>query len=253
MSAQVAIESTAEEMGAGVKPPAVLGRVAASTARTRASADPRLRVLSWVLCALAFGLVLGGVKLVGAHPSDLTRDPTAMGDDVKPWYGAISQVGLLVWGAGAASCLTVAMALWPLWDRRTPGAGGSWPRYLAVTGGLVAYAGLDDGLQIHEYFIPDVVGLPSLVGVALLGAGAVAWAWRFHRSIAASDLLLLGFAVVCFGGSVVLDGLEERVAIPIALEDWFKDVGLVAFVAWCFGESRRALRAHVGETRTRGA
>jgi hypothetical protein len=49
---------------------------------------------------------------------------------------------------------------------------------------------------------------------------------------------LLGVGVALLAASLVLDVLD---AVPYAVEDFPKIVGLVAIVSWCYALSRRSL------------
>jgi hypothetical protein len=211
---------------------------------TRSSTDPRLsvsglgRVKWWLVGAVMFAATLIAIQAIGTNPGDLTKD-TATVSGGRPWYGLFSQLGLIVWGAAAGACIAAALVC------RAAGAPSEGVLFMASTAAFTALVAVDDALLLHEDLFPRYLGVPEIVVKLVLCLVALAWLVRFRAAIVESDLLLFGFAVLFLGASLVADAALEPVGLPIAVEDFFKYVGLAAFASWCFSAARRLLQSDV--------
>jgi hypothetical protein len=211
---------------------------------TRSSTAPRLSVLGlgrlkWLLMgAVMFAATLLATHAIGVSPSDLTRDTAAVSGG-RPWYGLFSLLGLIVWGAAAGACIAAALVC------RAAGAPSEGVLFMQSTAAFTALLAVDDALQLHEDVFPRSLGVPEIVVKLILCLVALAWLVRFRAAIVESDLLLLGFAVLFLGASLVADAALEPVGLPIVVEDFFKYVGLAAYASWCFSAARKMLQSDI--------
>ncbi len=209
---------------------------------TRSRTAPRLSVsdlgrVKWLLVgAVMFAATLITIHAMGVSPSDLTRDTAAVSGG-RPWYGLVSQLGLIVWGTAAGACIATALVC------RAAGAPSEGVLFMASTAAFTALLAVDDALQLHEDVFPRSLGVPEMVVKLILCLVALAWLVRFRAAIVETDLLLLGFAVLFLGASFVADAALEPVGLPIVVEDFFKYVGLAAYACWCFSAARGLLQS----------
>jgi hypothetical protein len=96
----------------------------------------------------------------GFGSRSLGRDPTAA-SGTEPWVGALSQFGLLMWGAACGICLVGGLAL----RASDPDRGG----FLLWTAALAALLGTDDAYLIHEAVAPESIGIPEPAMYLVLG------------------------------------------------------------------------------------
>ena len=196
-----------------------------------------------LLFAAAFGAGLFGLEVLGLDTSVLTRDTAAVAS-VPFWSGAISTLGLMLWTLAVGACLVAGLVLNAL-----PGQ-ERMSRLLLATAGLVTLIALDDALQFHERIAPDYLGIPQPAAYAVLALPALAYAIRFRVELMEGDRLLLCLGVGLLVLSAGADNLRFLASLPGVtteqiriVEDIAKEVGRIAFVAWCFDSSRAALAA----------
>jgi hypothetical protein len=194
-------------------------------------------VTAALIGAFALGLVLLAVDLTGTPASDLLGDPNQLSE--SPWWlGAVSLLGLLLWAGTAAMLLLTGLILRERRDSERA-------LFFLATAVLVAGAGVDDALVLHEVVLPDEVGIPQpLVLIAYAGI-ALAWLVRFHGHLTHERGLLL-LAAVGFAASVVFDNLHHLPGVSEAgwidvLDEYAKYAGLCALFAWALVEARREL------------
>jgi hypothetical protein len=197
----------------------------------------RLAVLAVAGVAIVYGLLLLGLELAGEDVERFVRDPTTT-TDVAPWVGMFSLLGVIVWTVCVTVCALAGVVLLRRGDRRH--------RFFFATAALLAYLLLDDAYLLHDYMAP-YVGVPERLVTVLVAVAALAWTWIFRDEIARLGLPLFGVAAVAFAVSFMLDFAGAGV---VALEDWFKLLGLAALAAWC---TTAALAAVEGGPDTLGA
>jgi hypothetical protein len=173
-------------------------------------------------------LALRAVGVEGEPTSDAVSQA-----EVHALTGGISTAGLLIWGATAGAAAIAGLALRAFGQVEAS-------RFLLVTAAGVGYLGLDDALLLHEDIFPNQVGIPEPVVMALLAAGAMAWAGAFRVLILTTDVALLTFAAIAFATSILIDlaGIWS-----IAGEDWIGYVGLAALCGWTIDTCLRQLGA----------
>lgn len=162
-------------------------------------------------------------------PDKLTADIAAT-TEVPPWTGALSTLGLIVWGM-----IVGALVLTSLVASKRGRGEHAW--FFGVTAALVAYLAVDDALLIHEEIGPNDLGLPErLLYLALFG-GALLWAARYRAFVLASDLWLFCLAGAAFAFSIFSDVVD----LPMPVEDGAKYVGLLALAGWAIDLSFREI------------
>lgn len=183
--------------------------------------------------------VLTATLVFGVEPSRLLRDPNAY--SVQTFYvGFFSNIGVLAWWTAAVSCLTAAAALHP--------RGGDAERAAVTAGGLLsAVLGLDDLFMVHEAFVPDYLGLPELLPLAVYAAAMLWYLWWFRAFHLAMDVGLLAAALVLFGLSVGADLAYSDAydGMPVLLEDGSKFAGICAWAAYHTTAACRLIRGGV--------
>lgn len=201
---------------------------AASGAAGLGAAARRLAFVGVVAGLLALALALA--DLAGIPPGELTPDPNSVAEQAT-YVGIISTLGVMAWGAIVAACLLAGAVLHAIGGERTR------VRFMLTTAAFALIIGVDDAAMFHENVAPDTLGVPELAVIMLFGALALAWVVASWSELRRSDVVLLLVTGACFAASVMVDQLfAERV-----VEDFFKYVGLVTFVAWAFLEARASL------------
>lgn len=157
-----------------------------------------MRPVVWT--TVGAGFVLAGVFVLSIL-SDLTvwhlvTDPAAA-FRFPPWAGVLSWLGIFVLIAVSAVCL-VGWHLSADDDRR---------RMLLSFGLLSLALAFDDAFVIHDFVLPQVLGVDEIVMFGLYAVAFAAAGWMHRRSILDSEWLLLATAVGLMGLSVALDVL----------------------------------------------
>lgn len=191
---------------------------------------PRLGLLTAVVYS-ASGLVLAatavGARLLDRPVAYLTRDPSAVLRDDPcsrsecSYVGFLSNLGVVVWSVGLASCVFVVAASGHD-RRRSP---------FLYAGGLTAVLLADDLFQLHEN-ASVILPQADLVTLAGYGAGAVALAVAFRRFWLRTDVALPVGAVALLAFS----GLMDRY-LPgnYMIEDSAKFLGIVTWSTYLVG------------------
>jgi hypothetical protein len=187
------------------------------------------RLVLLVGCSLVFGLGLFILWATGVSVDTLLADPTAAAG-VAPLTGMFALLGVMGWVAAAAACAVTGLALRARGEDRRA-------RFMLGTAAFLTLLALDDAFQFHESLGPEI-GIPERASYVVLAGAAAAWLWSFRHNILQSELGLFAAAI---GGVGIGVGLDVVGHVPIQAEDPFKLVGIVAFVAWAFGESLEAL------------
>ena len=115
---------------------------------------------------------------------------------------------------------------------------------------------LDDLFLLHDEVLPDHFYLPQRLVYGFYGAFALGYLIRFAKTIATSDYLLLGFAFVFFGFSMIIDTLPydeyyfDFIAVGFRgrhlMEDGAKLLGIVSWSAYFVRFSWFRIRATRG-------
>lgn len=187
--------------------------------------------LSFLLLALPTLFIAAVALQPWVDPADLLRDPLAVAELRQPecckvYYGAVSNLGVLIWMSGAAVCLfTAAVVL-------AQGLGARPVVFMTAAGLLTGFLAMDDLFLVHENVLPAFgVSEPVTYGAyAALGLVYLAVSWR---EILNHNVFLLAAAVLFLGTSVVIDWLfHSDHPLRIVLEDGAKLTGISAWVGF---------------------
>jgi hypothetical protein len=198
----------------------------ATTHRTRSYFLPL--AASYAVILAGFGALSIVDLTTGLDASDLVRDPAAVSRSA-PWYGVVSNIGVLLWCAAAAICLFSALLLRNDPERRRSAL------FLLSAGLITSVLLVDDLFMVHEWLLPKLgiseyvmYGLYALLGFAFVGC--------FARDLGSAQLPVLLLACTCFaisiGIDVFIDTAEEASSegLSILAEDGIKFLGIVAWL-----------------------
>lgn len=187
--------------------------------------------LSFLILALPALFIAGVAVQPWIDPADLLRDPLAVAELRQPecckvYYGAVSNLGVLMWMGGAAVCLFAAAVI--VTQGLRPGA----VVFLAAAGLLTGFLAIDDLFLVHENVLP-AFGVPEPVTYAAYGMLGLAYLATSWREILNHNVFLLAAGVVLLGTSVTIDWLvHSDHPLRIVLEDGAKLTGIAAWVGF---------------------
>jgi hypothetical protein len=147
------------------------------------------------------------------------------------YFGAMSNLGILLWSAAASCCAFAWLVL------ASPRRSAERP-FLGAAALLSAALCVDDFFLLHERVLPALGVAQEIVLVAYAVAG-VAYLLVFRREIMDRHALVLLIALACLGASLGIDLLVKGDVAQI-LEDAAKFVGIAG---WAFFHVLRALEA----------
>jgi preprotein translocase subunit SecG len=185
-------------------------------------------IIGWILAisAVLVSLVLFLHFGKGIPIGNLTRDPTAILG--SPFYtGFLSQIGIFFWSASATVCLFSAKVL------SNEPESFKIRRFLFVSGLLTLILGLDDAFLLHEEAFPRL-GIPEKIVFASYAGFVLFYLARFYSIIVKTEYILLGMALIFFGGSIALDVLNLPGSNSFLIEDDLKLVGIVSWLSYFF-------------------
>ena len=217
--------------------------------KTLVSQAARLRVLLVIIYAVAL-LTLAALVVVHFVADIPLRlffiDPVA--EFSSPMYvGAVSNLGVVLWGSTASACL---FGGWLLWGRQNA---AEQSRFLLGSAVVSAILLFDDLFLLHEEVLPERLKIPQpivFVGYGLL----VGWLlWRFRTLILESDFVLLVLAAGFFAGSLLVDLFVTPAEFFIfgdfagrdLIEDGLKFLGIISWTAYFWRVAIRTLRPMV--------
>ena len=183
----------------------------------------------YALLALLLLLAFVAADRVDRPTSVFLRDPMGVFDG--PGYiGALSNVGVLGWAAGAYAAGLAWLVLGG--GRRSPYLWGG-----LLTGVLLA----DDFFLLHESYYPSV-GVSSAIAAVFYAGATVTYLVVFRDFIRRHDAVLMPPALVLFGLSAVIDHSSER-EWALVLEDVFKLFGIFTWSLFFVRAALSDLRA----------
>lgn len=192
------------------------------------SVDMRMKIVVQFLI-LALGAVF--LAVVVAQPwiepkwlfLDAQTAGELSGDCCHVYYGAVSNLGIMLWMGTAAICLFSGLVLFLL-------NGRNHASDMALSAGILsAVLGLDDAFLVHEVIAPEL-GIAQNLVLAVYGLLALGYAVFARRFIFGSDLW-----VFCLGGgalalSLGIDVVFHSVApLLVYLEDSAKFFGITCW------------------------
>lgn len=155
------------------------------------NASVLLVLLAVVLVCLQTGLPIGY----------FTRDPAAITQS-NPFFGLLSNIGVLFWCTSAAICLfSSTLSSTALEDE------GSL--FLLCSGLLSLMLLLDDLFLFHEQVFPQYFSIDQEATIAGYGAITIVYLVRFRSVITATEYVYLVLALGFFGLSQMTDYLQD--------------------------------------------
>ncbi|MEB3282097.1 MAG: hypothetical protein VKK42_24575 [Lyngbya sp.] len=195
---------------------------------------PNKTLVSLVIFYLPFFIILLVSSWQNAVPVHVLMRDIFVHPEVPIYTGLISNLGVLTWCCSAVVCLFTFCLIQP-----TTGQTKGIKNCLGGFGLISAWMMLDDFLMLHEEVIPTNLGFPEK-GVMILTLGWVIFHVFNYRNIIfkQTDFLLLGFAFLWFGTSLMIDRLPLEVDyigdgsnLYFLIEDGSKLMGIAT---WCF-------------------
>lgn len=159
----------------------------------------------------------------------------------QPFYlGAISQIGILTWGAGAAVALFTAAFAQA--RERQPEHQQERLRLLRWVGLFTLVLCIDDAFQLHEVVAPRYLYIDQKAILGLYALTTLGIVVAFRRLLIERPVLPMA-AVAALATSVAID-LSEHLwtvrTVQILVEDGFKQLGILLWVAFLIRQSSAA-------------
>jgi hypothetical protein len=197
-------------------------------------------------------LATGVVSMVKDVPIELFMRDTTVVARVPFYFGAISNIGILLWCATASMCLLTSGVLHRVSTR-------SKDKLFFLGAALItSVLMIDDLFLVHEALGPLYLALPSDAFFVSYGVLALAFFLYYYRFILHTDYILLLLGMVFLAGSVVLDLLADNnlllsimsTGVQYFLEDGFKLLGIAGWFSYFGGECFRRLVRQDGREST---
>ena len=193
--------------------------------RRSLSAASAAEVALFVVPALAIVAIVAGQPFFEARW--MFMDPMIAGELSKDccrfYYGAVSNLGVLMWASTAAICLFAAAVL-----AFSHGFSND-ARALLLAGLLTGWLCVDDLFMMHEGIFM-IVGIPQWATIALYLGLTVTYLTTSWRVMAGGNLPLLGLALGLFavsaGADLIIHSTDNTI---ILIEDGAK---FIAIAAW---------------------
>ena len=172
----------------------------------------------WIVCIwVFFGIVIALFATNGVKMAHLSRDPASL-TGLPVHYGLLSNLGILIWTAGASIALFSSFLL-PAGKERS---------LLRWAGLLTFILIIDDFFLLHDSVFPGVLGLSEnyLYGFYLL---AFPLFFLLHARIILerTEFRILAIGLFLLGVSLSMD--LELLPGGIDVEDGFKIAGMAAY------------------------
>lgn len=210
----------------------------------------QFRLLSPVLVKLYVPILIMLIIIVFAsiqtnEPiSKFTRDPAAI-MDINPFFGVLSNIGVLFWCASAVICFfSVALV-------RNRAIIGELLIFFLVSGFITSVLLLDDLFLLHEEIFPRYFHVPQKVIYSGYVVTILLYLASFRKTILKTEFIFLLFAFGFFGLSITADFLPKTL-LPWhhLFEDGFKLFGIMSwfgyFVRTCFQGIASTLSQRMG-------
>lgn len=194
-------------------------------------------VKRWQQCLIVgSGLWLGLMILLPLQSfvavGDITRDPATIALH-PPYYGALSNLGILLWSASAAVCFLSAALLKILWPKSETAL------FFSLFAWLNTLLCLDDTYLLHEAILPNrlpVVSIPEAVVVLAYALTLIGGVIYFRELLLKTQIWLLSLSLGFFSIAVGVDQLLPETLFPedtfFLIEDGFKLLAIFLWLAY---------------------
>lgn len=176
--------------------------------------------------------------------SMFTRDPLAIVNG-HPFYGMISNIGVLFWCASAAVCFFSYALLQRIENRPEI----LWFIFFGAI--ITSVLLLDDLFSLHEQIFPTYFFIREEITVSFYGILLLFYFTKFRKIILETNFFLLFLALLFFGISVLVDCIPHYLLPWHPLfEDGPKFLGIIGWFSYfttvCFREVK--LEIHVNSS-----
>ncbi len=155
---------------------------------------------------------------------NFTRDSNGVAH--QPIYiGLVSNLGILFW------CASATISLFTGWAGRKKGS-SSIESFLVYSGILSSILLLDDLLQLHEEFFPNVLRVPEELVLVFYGVLAIAIFYRYRKIILTTNYLILLTCALFFGLSIAIDVFFPELPGESLIEDGAKFTGVLTWFGY---------------------
>ncbi|GMB82492.1 hypothetical protein NN6n1_32750 [Shinella zoogloeoides] len=179
-----------------------------------------LILLSSVLLT-SFVVVLD--RIFGIDNWNIVRDPNAIAGQ-PAYFGFYSGLGAVLWLVAGSSALLAARCL-----RRT-GRNDPRSRLLLLGGLFCTIAGLDDFLMLHEQSY--LIGIPEKAVMAAYAVFLLVVAATAYPVLRLTNWIYFSVALVCLGGSALVDMADLTMSGAVLLEETLKFTGIAYLAAY---------------------
>ena len=186
-----------------------------------------IRLITFALPAL---LLLAVINNPWVEPKWLFLDPLTSaefsGDCCHSYFGAMSNLGILLWASTAAVCLFSA-AILILSNHKTS------LMWFALTAGLLTgWLAIDDTFMLHENVLPGL-GVPQNLVIGIYAVLALAYIFSSWRIILSADFWILGIGGLALVLSIFVDVVIHSAAKHVIyLEDSAKFFGIFCWASF---------------------
>ena len=156
----------------------------------------------------------------------LAQEPTTVGN-LPIYAGFLSQVGIFFW-AGAIAINFMAYYI----VRKSIHTQLKYFFLYVIL--LTVILCLDDIFLLHEIILGLKLGVPEILTFGVYGLAILFLLFYFYKLILLTNYLLLGLALMFFGGSMVVDLFDLFGSYSLLFEDGAKFLGIVSWFAYFF-------------------
>jgi len=211
----------------------------------RTNKIPFLLLKAWGIYLIITGLVIGIGRIRYNIPVwYLTKDPNAITEGGDFYYGAFSNLGVILWTITATLCFFSTIYL----KRYYPNS--PFRSFLLHGGILTTLLLLDDVYMWHEQMFPVYLGINTLVVYAAYLVYAIYFVVRFRNIIFKTEYLILLASIFLMALSVLIDIIHDRQIIDnillknsglrpaligelsVLFEDTFKGLGIFTWLIY---------------------
>jgi hypothetical protein len=195
---------------------------------------PTILISYSVTLAVVVGISLYAIS-TGKRVWYFTVDPFIIGN--LPFYaGILSNLGLLLWSAGATVCFFSASIL------RDEELKNRHRRFLVLSGLFTSLFMFDGLFQMHRIFYPNHLHLSTVMVYCLYVILGLWYLLFFRKQIMETEYLMLALAIGFLGLAVIFDFVSLAPRGNTALSDFIKLFGIVSWFIYFTRTCRKILR-----------
>jgi hypothetical protein len=159
---------------------------------------------AWGLYLLVTGLIIGiGRFVFGINVWYFTNDPNGLIEGRNFYYGALSNLGIILWSIAATLCIFSSIYL-KRYNHNSP-----FRLFLLHGGILTTLLLLDDVYMWHEVMFPVYLGIRTHLVYATYLSYALYFIIRFRKEIFKTEYLILLASILLMSLSVLIDVIHD--------------------------------------------